>query len=126
MMKKYAWSFDEERYFDDDSGTVEEALAAARECDSACEDVFVGEIAPYVPHICGERVIDGLQEDSFNECGDVSEQWMIRIKPEEEKDLSEMLTSAFTEWAKKYGHMPNFYAVDNVQHYRMPTGEEVR
>lgn len=123
-MKKYAWNFDDNGDFHDEFDTVEEALEAAHEYDPECEDVFVGEIAPYTPHICGGRTIDRLQEAAVYEYGDFADEWMTDVTQEEEKDLSDMLTAAFVEWAKKYGHMPNFESVINVQHYRMPTGEE--
>nr|DAP26786.1 MAG TPA: hypothetical protein [Caudoviricetes sp.] len=126
MMKKYAWSFDEADPFRGEFVSAEEALKYAHEYDPDYEDIYVGEISPYVPHICGGWVIEGLQEDAVNECDDVAGEWMTDVTQEEEKDLSDMLTAAFVKWAKKYGHMPNFESVINVQHYRMPTGEEAQ
>ena len=124
MMKKYAWSFDEADPFVGEFVSAEEAWKYAHEYDPDYKDVYVGEVVPYVPHICGGGVIEWLQEDAVNGCDEVADEWMTDVTREEEKDLSDMLTAAFVKWAKKYGHMPNFESVINVQHYRMPTGEE--
>ena len=125
-MKKYAWSFDEADPFRGEFASAEEALKYAREYDPDYKDVYVGEVVPYTPHICGGWVIEGLQEDAVNECDEVADEWMTHVTQDEEKDLSDMLTATFVEWANKHGYMPDFCKIVNVRHYRMPTGEEVR
>ena len=125
-MKKYAWSFDEADPFRGEFASAEEALKYAREYDPDYKDVYVGEVVPYTPYVCGERVIEELQGDAVIECDEPAEGWLTGVALSEEKDLSDMLTATFVEWAKKHGHMPQFCAIDNVQHYRMPTSEEVR
>lgn len=56
-MKKYAWSFDEADPFRGEFASAEEALKYAREYDPDYKDVYVGEVVPYTPYVCGERVI---------------------------------------------------------------------
>ena len=126
MMKKYAWSFDEADPFVGEFVSAEEALKYAHEYDPDYKDVYVGEVVPYTPHICGGWVIEGLQEDAVNECNEVADEWMTHVTQDEEKDLSDMLTAAFMAWAKKYKYMPDFDKIFNVQHYLMPTDEEVQ
>nr|DAQ51945.1 MAG TPA: hypothetical protein [Caudoviricetes sp.] len=125
-MKKYAWSFDEADPFVGEFVSAEEALKYAHEYDPDYKDVYVGEVVPYTPHICGGWVIEGLQEDAVNECDEVADEWMTHVTQDEEKDLSDMLTAAFMAWAKKYKYMPDFDKIFNVQHYLMPTDEEVQ
>lgn len=125
-MKKYAWSFDEADPFRGEFVSAEEALKYAHEYDPDYKDVYVGEVVPYTPHICGGWVIEGLQEDAVNECDEGADEWMTHVTQDEEKDLSDMLTTAFMAWAKKYKYMPDFDKIFNVQHYLMPTDEEVQ
>ena len=128
MMKKYAWSTDYEGAFRGEFDTVEEALNNARKYNNWFNYVFIGEIVfpKYMPNLRGRWVIYRLQEDVVNEFGEVAEEWLEDVTKEEEKDLSDMLSAAFTAWAKKYGHMPSFYKLVNIRHYLLPKCEEVR
>lgn len=115
--KTYSFSFDGESF----TGTfdsVEDAVAEAKEY--SCEDhssVDVGENGEFYPSVDGEWCMDMLREQAANECGESADSYLYLVPKEAEKELTEMLTDTFNEWAKKHGQEPNFYPVNNIKSY---------
>lgn len=104
MSKKYAYIYhlcDEGYYTGFDS--VEAAIAAARERDPDAETVYVTETERFVPRVWCDRVIENLQEAVDDECAGCYEGYLDDASEKDKKELGDMLTATFVQWAKERG-----------------------
>lgn len=116
MKKEYTWSDNEndEHWWHDTFDSVEECIADAKEnylIDTGAT-IAVGTVKPYVVNIDAETYLESLEEDAYEECGDVAEDW---IDYESADQLSERLTECVNQWLKETGNEPSFYKIINVR-----------
>lgn len=127
-MIRYAWSFDRDEDFHGDFDSVGETIEDARKSvlrEPEYTHVYIGEIVPYEPRICGwilEQLVESMRQDALDEFDDAAVNWLEGVMPEEEKALSDMLTDAFLRWAKRFKHMPGFSHIGDVRRHSMRTG----
>jgi len=127
--EKYGWSLDQED-FDGDCATREEAEQEARSelmeqegCDMGT--VWTCKQEPVEIKVRGTRVIEQVEEDVYEEVGDVSDGWLGMTSYSQDDDLTAILTATFKEWLKKHGLEPTFWkAVDVKEHVKEPEGKE--
>jgi hypothetical protein len=79
----------------------------------------VGQLRSPSLRIYADNVIESLQEQSDERCGEVSETYLNDVTKEQEKDLEEKLNAVLNEWLTKYNHQPTFYYLDNVEKVRL-------
>jgi hypothetical protein len=156
MLDDGKWAFnyntDAERWDCDDLyDTKEEAINAAREGAPEYAEDYLGEGNDYLENgyfdvgqlrkasyaIDGDDIIEHIQEQFFEQCGDVSENWLgyprsrksyesnedyvKRIKPLQEKYnanidmLENRIHDVVDVWLKEIGEEPNFYSIENTQ-----------
>ncbi|MCI6468148.1 MAG: hypothetical protein MSA90_22125 [Faecalicatena sp.] len=122
----YIWNFkeDEDLWFNDEHDTVEECLEEARkeaERDEHQAIVFIGECIPYTPEADCTDILDRMQEQAGEMCGEVGGDWCAYkwLKKEELEELNDTLTSAVCDWMKKYGYYPTFYSIQNIREYQL-------
>jgi len=120
--KKYTWEIDDNveiwrhDLFDTEEECVGDYLGNyARERPE--ESIFVGEVEPYSISVDSSSVIEGLEEQAYDECGECSENWEpSAIKGEENwNELDEQLTKVVVDWLTKHNEMPSFYNIINVR-----------
>ena len=120
----YTWSFD--RYADiwgnDEYDTAEECFNAAKEeakLDECQTVVYIGECVPYIPEVDCTDILDRMQEQAGEMCGDVGGDWCAYDwhKKEELEELNDTLTSAVRDWMKKYGYYPTCCNIQNIKKY---------
>ena len=93
----------------------EEALEDAKiNVEEEIEGVYVGQVKEFAPHVSAYSIIDQLQEDACELCGEASDYYLNKISSEQEQELTDMMTSAFNVWSEKYNHDPSFYSIDNM------------
>ncbi len=78
--------------------------------------IFIAECERYTFTVDGSAVIDNLEEQAFDECGECSESWEPSAfkKAEDWAALDEQLTKVVTDWLEKHDDMPTFYRVINI------------
>lgn len=122
----YTWSFD--RYADmwdnEEYDTAEECFNAAKEegkLDECQTVVYIGECVPYIPEADCTDILDRLQEQAGEMCGDIGGDWCAYDwhKKEELEELNNSLTNIVCDWLKKYGYYPGFSSIQNIKEYRL-------
>ena len=116
MKKGYAWT----RKSNDDiwlggiCDSVKECIEEARYEGYEDSDTFaLGYTVPYeVDYIDGDLVIEALQEQAYDELGEVSEDWLDNITREQREDLNNRLLKVVLEWLKDCKEEPSFYKVE--------------
>ena len=124
-MNKYTWTFrnGEEIYRNDIHDSMAGCIAAAcAECEAdgvEHERVYIGIVEPFVPRVDGARVLEFVEEDAADFCGEVGSDWdaFDPKKQDELKELDDALTAVAVAWMDKYGYAPRMYAVTDVMEY---------
>lgn len=113
---KYAYSFTGEEYegpFD----SYDEAYWAARKDPEAhnYSCCYIGEVCEYEPRVSASAVLETVQDDAYDQCGDFAIDYLDDVKKIHKQELGEMLTKVFNDWAEEYGYKPPFFTVENVR-----------
>ena len=119
---KYTWEYndDEELWYNDLFDTVEECITNARDSYMVepGEHIAVGEVIPFEPYVYATTVLDQIETDAYEECGEAAEDWYTYNEKDDEKSLDELsnkLTEIVRQWLKDHGRYPYFYKIENVQ-----------
>lgn len=118
---KYIWEYDETDIWKHDLfDTVEDCILDAKEnylIESGTE-IVVGEAVLWEPYVSTELILEQLQEDAYEECGEVAGDWYAyNYRKHESKldELSDRLTEIVKQWLKDNGTYPGFYMIKNVR-----------
>ena len=97
--KQFSFSFDEENYsgiFD----SIEEAIDEAKKSsdfediidEEQCSevDVWIGEIVEPTFNVDAQNVLEWIEEDFFEQCGEHADGWLLGIKQSEINLLSDI------------------------------------
>lgn len=121
-MAKYTWEHSENEEFwnHDLFDTVEECLQDAKEnYNVEVGDVIaIGEVVPYEVSVFAGHVLEDLEQDAYEECGECAEDWeTFSYKDDRNKlnELSDQLTKVVRAWLEKYDRKPDFYKIENVR-----------
>lgn len=119
---KYTWEYndDTELWYNDLFDTVEDCIADARDnyMVEIGETIAVGEVVPYEPYVMADNILDELEEDAYEECGEVAEDWNAYSWKDDKESLDELsnkLTEIVRQWLKDNGTYPYFYKIENVK-----------
>lgn len=119
---KYTWEYndDTELWYNDLFDTVEDCIADARDnyMVEIGETIAVGEVIPYEPYVMADNILDELEEDAYEECGEVAEDWEAYSWTDDKASLDELsnkLTEIVRQWLKDNGTYPYFYKIENVK-----------
>ncbi len=121
-MKSGQWMYnfgDEEHWNECEYfGTKEEAVEAGRiEAIARGEDQYqVGQIQEFVPRIYAEYVMEQINEDAYEECGDNVGNYPFTNKVDQQK-LQDLLDEALERWMDKTNNYPTFYKIGNVEDF---------
>lgn len=113
----YTWNNDKdsEMWCNGKFETIEGCIKNAKEegCRTG-ETVFIGRCVDFEVSVDADDVIERLQEQAYEECGEASDVW-IDWKNDNVKQLSERLTDCVNEWLKETKQEPTFYYIDNIK-----------
>ena len=119
---KYTWEYndDTELWYNDLFDTVEDCIADARDnyMVEIGETIAVGEVVPYEPYVMADNILDELEEDAYEECGEIAEDWNAYSWTDDKESLDELsnkLTEIVRQWLKDNGTYPYFYKIENVK-----------
>lgn len=110
----------------DEYDTKEDAIRAGKEwAESEALDSFeVGKcVDPTIPGIDGDRIIEDVTEAMYDVVGEVSEDWLQKVKREDVASLEEKLNKVFRQWLKDTGNMPTFFAIEKNMVIALLEGE---
>lgn len=117
---KYTWEYEETDIWRHDLfDTIEDCILDAKEnylIDPGTE-IVVGEAVLWEPYVWAGDILDRLEEDAYEECGEVAEDWYAyNYRKHENKldELSDKLTEIIMHWLKDNGTYPDFYRIENV------------
>lgn len=85
--------------------------------DTIKDNFNVGKKQPYIPTINTDSIIEDLQQQAYDECGEYAEDfldWREITKPMEE-DLYKNLQRELDAWLKRYGLYPTFFMVTDIE-----------
>jgi len=102
----------------DEYETEEECISDAKENYGmeVGDTIAIGTVYPYVVCIDAETVLDALEENAYEECGEVVEDWKTYSK--DNKEELDNLTNELTECVNRYllsvKEVPSFYKIDDI------------
>jgi hypothetical protein len=115
MTEKYAWSrqSDDEIWQGGPCKTVKECVEEAIADGYDLSDTFaVGLIEPYSIDIdFADLIIERLQEDAYDEVGEVTEGWLDYVKRDDLTRLDDSLKQVINNWLKDVAEEPTFYTI---------------
>lgn len=119
---KYTWEYsgNEEIWRNDVFDTVEDCILDAKEnyCVEPGTEIAVGEVVLWEPYVMSTDILERLEEEAYDECGEVGGDWdAFNYKKDKEKleELSDKITEIVKQWLKDNGTYPTFYKIDNVR-----------
>ena len=115
--KKDVWLYSKDgEYFDSHEYESKEAAikAARNEGFESCFYVGKKEDAS-IPTIHTNHVLEDIQEDIYDECGESGENWVQGMKDEDIKKLDNKLNNIFFKWINESGYNPNWYKIVDVE-----------
>lgn len=110
MKTQYAYTKNEETYYGPFK-SIEEAIVESGA--DVGEDVMIGIARDVHPYIDALPLLDQLECDMSEECGEAAEGWISTITREERQELEDMLNRALKRWMKKTNNTPSFFGVSN-------------
>lgn len=120
---KYTWEYGETDIWQHDLfDTIEDCILDAKEnyrVESGTE-IVVGEAVPWEPYVWAGNILDHLEEDAYEECGEVAEDWYAYDYKNEEgrkglNEISDKITEIVKQWLKDNGTYPDFYKIENIR-----------
>ena len=135
MIGKYAWEFskDVEYWGNGTCDTIQECIEEAKEAieegfHDKQEIIYIGDVSMFVPMVCGEDVVEHIEEQAADEYGDVADGWepwlTLRERDGEENarrawsELDTMLSQVLNGWLAKHNLTPDFYMIENIREVR--------
>lgn len=119
---KYTWEYsdNEEIWRHDLFDTVEDCVLDAKEnyCVEAGTEIVVGESVPCEIYIDSTDVLETLENQIYDEYGEVAEGWnAFNYKEDKEKleSLSRKLSNVIRIWLQENNNLPTFYKIDNIE-----------
>lgn len=113
----YTWSNDkdDELWRNGCFDTIQECISEAKEEGyKVGETIAVGETNDFKVYVDAERVLEMVQDDAYDECGEASDSW-IDCRRHNLDELSDKLTDCVNEWLKETNQEPTFYYIDNIK-----------
>ena len=125
-IKKYSWTFDErdDIWTSDTFDTIKECVEDAKQymdsnpCERKRDHIFVGENVPFTPHVNAEDVLELIENDACDKCGEVANDWYSYDSQSMTVELAKLslnLTSVVTKWLKENNREPFFYSIRDVK-----------
>lgn len=85
------------------------------------ETIAIAEAIPYMPQIDVCDVLEKVEQDAYEECGDAAEQWLEFKRGYVRSDeLQIEMQRVFVEWLQKTNQMPSFYKLEHIRTVVVP------
>lgn len=104
-----------------------EAAELAAEGEDVGAIVQAGRLRCHIPFLNANWVIEHLQEQAGDECGEVSEDWDIQsVSDDAVKELDSALELVIDGWLHKHGVMPTFGTIEDVERFECRGDRKVK
>jgi len=118
-MLTWSYSENDEIWQHDNFETEEECVLDAKENYrmKSGESIAIGTVYPYTVSIDVETMLERIEEDAYEECGEAAESWVISSRKhfgKEMDDLQEKVTELVDAYLDKISEKPTFSKVDNI------------
>lgn len=81
------------------------------------DTIAIGKVYPFEPHPDIDTLLDQMEEDAYEECGEAAEAWSIgagKGREKEGEELEKGVEKLVNEYLEKIGEKPGFYKVGNI------------
>jgi len=119
-----AFSHNDEEYRDEGDETREGAVLRCIDEDNLEVGSHVWTAIPkptdpkrFLPGV--ERLLEGISERAYDECGECAESWLENLPKEKLQDLEETLHGAILAWMERNNELPYFWNVEQVQKHEV-------
>lgn len=109
---KFCYSTDQEIPFQGSCSCIEEVIEEINDEETETRTFLVGIYSNYEPGTLAYRIIEQIQEDSYDTCGESAEDFLDDVSKEQEDELQDLLDSVLLRWILKYDLTPNFWEVE--------------
>lgn len=122
--KKWLYQIGEDEYWlNERYDTKEEAINACKQEYNSDEDkgrdCFVGRVELYRPFIDAGNIIEEIQEDACDNCGDVSDKFLNDVTEEQMEELHDKLNNVLSDWLTVHNLWANFGNVVDVEEIKI-------
>lgn len=120
MTDTFSYSMDQERY------TGEFASRDAAEVEALSESgpgkqFWTGRNIPAVMHYPDATwAIEYMQEQAWEDAGEISETFLDDVSKEQTKELNDALAATIDAWMARHGLAPSYFTVEDVQTHASP------
>lgn len=122
VIKIYSWSENatDELWWNNTFETVEECIEDAKSewnRKKTGDEIAIGTIVPYVVSADVDCMLEQLEQDAYEECGDAAYDWNISSRKGHEKEfdeLQEKVTVLVNEYLEKIGEKPSFCKIEDI------------
>lgn len=96
-----------EQIFTDCGDTPEQALQIAYDEDDECafqngDQIAISKMCNWLPTVAnGDRLIEDLQEAAYEECGEIVDDYLDHVTPEQSANLARRVQEAVRGWLKE-------------------------
>lgn len=81
------------------------------------DSILIGTVNPYIVSVGAEDVLERLEEQAYDECGEAAESWNTfdtKINNEALDKLSEELTECVNRYLESVHEKPSFYHIEEI------------
>lgn len=81
------------------------------------DEIAIGTVYPYVVCADVESLLERLEEDAYEECGEAAEDWDISSRKHYDKEmdkLQEEVTECINKYLLSIKEVPSFYKIDDI------------
>ena len=129
MKQKYAWSknSDDEIWCGGPCDSIKECVEEALSEGYSIEDSFaLGIIEKYeINSLFADRIIEDLQQDAYDEVGEVAYDWLESVTALQKKELETLIQNVVYMWLSRINEKPTFYKVFPCEECTLPEAREI-
>lgn len=115
------WNYSEhdELWSHDEFDTEEECIADAKEnYDLKIGDtIAIGTVYPYLVCADVDNLLERLEEDAYEECGEAAEDWDVSSRRHYDKEMDKLqdeVTGCINRYLQNIKEVPSFYKIDDI------------
>jgi hypothetical protein len=104
--------------------TYEECLAEAlKELDVEVGDtIHVAKVVPYIPRVYLPGIIENMNEDAWDKCGEVVDSWP-ELHKDEEDELKLRIEKVIMDYLAEIKELPRFYTCVEGKQFEVKEGD---